>query len=164
MRFLKGFVVLALVAGLAACATKSKFKTYDGPDVTQILIYKSKREMYLMHGNVALKEYKIHLGNEPVGQKQVSGDGKTPQGVYYINRRNPNSEYFLSLGISYPTPAQAKNAEEAGENPGGDIFIHGEGDKARQGDWTAGCIAVTNKQIEDIYAMVKDGTPILIMP
>lgn len=162
MRFLKIVVVLALVTGLAACATK--FKTYNGPEVTQILVYKSKREMYLLHGDVALKQYKIHLGNEPVGQKAVYGDGRTPEGLYYINRRNPNSEYYLSLGISYPTPVQAKSAQEAGENPGGDIFIHGEGDKGRKGDWTAGCIAVTNKQMEDIYAMVKDGTPILIMP
>lgn len=163
MRFLKILMALAMVTGLGACAA-TKVKPYDGPAVTQILVYKSKREMYLLHGDKVLKEYKIHLGSEPVGQKHVSGDGRTPEGLYYINRRNPKSEYYLSLGISYPTPAQAKSAEEAGENPGGDIFIHGAGDQKRKGDWTAGCIAVSNKQIEQIYPMVQKGTPILIMP
>ncbi|WP_102223842.1 L,D-transpeptidase family protein [Acidimangrovimonas sediminis] len=162
MRAFRTILMLVMVVGLAACA--SKFKTYDGPAVTQILIIKHTRQMYLLHGDTALKTYQIHLGNEPVGQKHISGDGKTPEGVYYINRRNPNSEYYLSLGISYPDVQQVALAKEAGENPGGDIFIHGEGDRKRSGDWTAGCIAVTNKQIEEVYAMVQDGTPVVIMP
>lgn len=162
MRFLKIILLLAATFGVSACA--SKFKTYSGPEVTRILVYKGARDMYLMHGDEALKAYKIQLGNEPEGQKQISGDGRTPEGSYFINRRNPDSEYHLSIGISYPTPQQATKAREAGENPGGDIFIHGAGDTKRNGDWTAGCIAVSNKNMEDIYAMVKDGTPILIMP
>ena len=162
MRFTRILLMIVVGLGIAACATK--FKTYNGPEVTRVLIYKSKRDMFLMHGDEVLKYYKIQLGNQPVGQKEVSGDGKTPEGAYFINRRNPDSEYYLSIGISYPTPEQATKAREAGEDPGGDIFIHGAGDKKRTGDWTAGCIAVSNKDITDIYAMVRDGTPVLIMP
>ncbi|WP_126975273.1 L,D-transpeptidase family protein [Frigidibacter oleivorans] len=164
MRFFKVFLLLAGLAMLAACGD-SKFKTYHGPEVTQVYVSKTDRKMYLLHGNRVLEAYDIYLGNAPQGPKQFEGDGKTPEGVYYIDRRNPNSRYHLSLGISYPNPNDVAFAQEAGKRPGGDIFIHGEGDLRRgKADWTAGCIAVRNKEIEDIYAMVRDGTPIIIYP
>ena len=158
---------LLLASGLgvlAACG--SKFKTYNGPEVTQIQVYKAKRIMYLLHGNTAIKTYGIALGGNPVGDKKVEGDGKTPEGLYYIDRRNPNSTYHLSLGISYPNAADRAEAEALGKRPGGDIFIHGRARRrGRRGkDWTAGCIAVTDRQMEDIYAMVRVGTPIFILP
>ena len=122
--------------------------------------------MYLMHGPQVLKAYDIGLGFAPVGTKQFSGDGKTPEGDYFIDRRNPNSAYHLSVGISYPTPEQVAFAQTIGKSPGGDIFIHGGPGKLRNvpQDWTAGCIAVTDKEVEEIYAMVQDGTPISIHP
>lgn len=122
--------------------------------------------MYLLHHEQTLKVYDIGLGFAPVGHKQFEGDGKTPEGTYLIDRRNPNSEFHLSLGINYPGDPDRRSAREAGLNPGGDIFIHGRPKKYRKGgrDWTAGCIAVTDREMEDIYAMVRDFTPITITP
>jgi murein L,D-transpeptidase YafK len=93
----------------------------------------------------------------------MEGDGRTPEGAYMIDRRNPNSSYHLSVGISYPNAEDLARAKAMGVPPGGNIFIHGTPlEKNRTMDWTAGCIAVTNEEMEDIYAMVREGTPILI--
>ncbi|HEY0214632.1 MAG TPA: L,D-transpeptidase family protein [Paenirhodobacter sp.] len=145
---------------------RSKFKTYTGAPVTQIQIYKAKRRMYLFSGDTVLREYEFGLGGNPIGPKRFEGDGKTPEGLYFIDRRNPNSSYHLSIGISYPNPQDRAYATQFNRKPGGDIFIHGRAgkDKGRGNDWTAGCIAVTDKEIEDIYAMVPTGTPIWIFP
>ncbi len=164
MRALMKAVMLIGLLGLASC---SKFRTYDGPEVTRILVFKDARTMYLMNGESVLESYAIDLGFAPSGQKEREGDGKTPEGSYIIDRKNPNSEFHLSLGISYPEVHERLAAKEAGQNPGGDIFIHGgPSDRRLRGkqDWTAGCIAVTDRQIEDIYAMVNIGTPIEIRP
>ncbi|GGD21341.1 L,D-transpeptidase family protein [Sinisalibacter lacisalsi] len=164
MRALLKAVMLIGLLGLASC---SKFRTYDGPEVTRILVFKDARTMYLMNGESVLESYAIDLGFAPSGQKEREGDGKTPEGSYIIDRKNPNSEFHLSLGISYPEVHERLAAKEAGQNPGGDIFIHGgPSDRRLRGkpDWTAGCIAVTDRQIEDIYAMVNIGTPIEIRP
>ena len=156
--------ILAAVLALSGCA--SKFKTYNGPEVTHVVVNKAARRMYLLHHEQALKSYDIGLGFNPVGHKQAEGDGRTPEGTYLIDRRNPNSEFHLSLGINYPLDADRRSAKEAGVSPGGDIFIHGRPWKNRKGgrDWTAGCIAVTNREMEEIYAMVRNGTPITINP
>ena len=152
----------AAAAALAGCS--SKFKSYNGPEVTYIVVNKEARRMYLFHNETVLKDYVIDLGFAPRGHKTVQGDGKTPEGNYIIDRRNPNSQFHLSLGISYPDANDIARAKAAGEDPGGDIFIHGESKPWNIGrnDWTWGCIAVTNPQMEDIYAMVRTGTPIRI--
>ncbi|MBV7410991.1 L,D-transpeptidase family protein [Maritimibacter sp. DP1N21-5] len=156
---------MAAFAGLSACS--SKFKTYNGPEVTEIFVFKENRKMYLMHHREALKEFDFDLGFAPYGHKQQYGDGRTPEGTYYIDRRNPDSAYHLSIGVSYPNPTDSAIAKECGVRAGGDIFIHGgptlASDKGKK-DWTAGCIAVRNKEIEDIYAMVRNGTPVHIVP
>ena len=155
-------IVLAL-AGLPACG--SKFRSYDGPEVTRIVVKKGDRKMYLLHGTEVLKSYKVGLGGNPVGDKKVEGDGKTPEGVYTISHKNPDSNFHLSLRISYPNDADRAFAAENGKRPGGDIFIHGgPNKKVTKRDWTAGCIAVTDRQMETIYSMVKPGTPIFIQP
>ena len=123
--------------------------------------------MYLLHGTRVLKKYDVELGFTALGHKQFEGDGKTPEGTYYIDRRNPNSSFHLSLGISYPNDKDREFAKAQGKSPGGDIFIHGQPNAftpRRSADWTAGCIAVTNRQMERIYAMVKTGTVIRINP
>ena len=121
--------------------------------------------MYLLHEQEILRAFDFELGFAPVGDKYVEGDGKTPEGLYYIDRRNPNSMFHLSLGISYPNARDRAEAAALGEPPGGDIFIHGTPSMFRsQDDWTWGCIAVTNREMEDIFAMVRTGTPILIQP
>jgi murein L,D-transpeptidase YafK len=159
-------VLMLMLAGvlLASCGS-SKFQTYNGPAVTLIEVHKADRKMYLLHNNQILAAYDIALGFAPLGHKQFEGDGKTPEGAYLINRRNPDSNYHLSLGISYPDVEDVAFASAAGQLPGGEIFIHGGPTGAiYQRDWTAGCIAVSDKDIERIYAMVRDGTVVNIVP
>ncbi len=165
MRVFRILALLVLAFGLAACGNNSKFKTYNGPEVTSVQVHKAARKMYLLHHQKVLKSYDIALGFNPIGHKQFEGDGRTPEGTYIIDRRNPNSEFHLSIGISYPNQADRAYAEAFGKKPGGDIFIHGGPKrKVSRRDWTAGCIAVTDKEMERIYAMVKNGTPIQILP
>ena len=150
-----------LALGLAGCA--SKFRTYDGPEVTRLQMFKDDRNLFLFNNTSVLKAYRIDLGFAAVGPKQFEGDGKTPEGTYTVDRRNPDSLFHLSIGISYPNEADIAYAAAQGREPGGDIFIHGgprPGIDAIKPDWTAGCIAVSDREIEDIYAMVRDGTPI----
>ena len=155
----------AAVATLGACSP-SKFKRYNGPEVTAVVVNKGARKMYLLNDKRVLKEYDIFLGFAPTGHKEIEGDGKTPEGLYRIDRRNPNSRFHLSLGISYPNAQDIAHARSLGKSPGGEIFIHGQKHFLRldKDDWTWGCISVTNKEMERIYAMVKDGTPIAINP
>ena len=163
MGFFRILLLIVLGFGLTACG--SKFKTYRGPEVTQVQVSKSDRKMYLFHHDRVLKSYDIGLGFAPEGHKQFEGDGKTPEGAYFISHRNPNSEFHLSLRVSYPNDADRAFAAEAGKPPGGDIFIHGAPNKkVTKRDWTAGCVAVTDREMETIYSMVNPGTPIHILP
>ncbi len=157
-------MLLGSVALLAGCS--SKFRSYSGPEVTRILVYKEDRRMYLVHGNQAIRAFDFDLGFAPVGGKQIEGDGRTPEGHYVIDRRNPDSRFHLSLGISYPNARDIARARAMGQSPGGDIFIHGQPNYfiPEGPDWTWGCIAVTNREMEDIYAMVREGTQISIFP
>lgn len=162
---LRALLVTLTLFGLSGCLFQQAHKPYTGPAIDLIEVHKADRKMYLLAGTEVVKTYDIQLGGNPVGAKQFEGDGKTPEGVYVISHRNGRSAYHLSLGISYPNPAQVAAAEAAGKKPGGDIFIHGQPNRARRsGDWTAGCIAVSNKDIEEIYRMVNPGTVIRIFP
>lgn len=163
--FLKVFLVLALALGLSACGGSGKFRKYNGPEVTSVQVHKAARKMYLLHNGRVLESYDIALGFAPDGHKQFEGDGKTPEGAYYITHKNPRSAFHLSLGISYPNTADRAFAEGAGKSPGGDIFIHGGPRRPiSRRDWTEGCIAVTDKEMEVIYSMVEPGTVIHILP
>ncbi|TRD21978.1 L,D-transpeptidase family protein [Palleronia caenipelagi] len=167
MAILRILLLGLVLIGVASCGGNSKFKSYNGPEVTRLVVLKGERKLRLYHGRKVLEEYDIGLGFQPRGHKIYEGDGRTPEGHYYINRRNPNSKYHLSLGISYPDVNDVQVARATGRRPGGDIFIHGRGkfyERGRGSDWTAGCIAVTDREIEQIYAMVRDGTPITIYP
>ena len=160
--------MLGGVSLLAACGRQNgdpRFLVYTGPQVTSVVVLKGQRKMHLMHFNEILESYDFELGFSPVGHKYVEGDGRTPEGQYWIDRRNPNSRYHLSLGISYPNAQDIERAKAMGKSPGGDIFIHGTPERwVGQTDWTWGCIAVSNREIEVIYSMVRDGTPIWITP
>lgn len=144
-----------------------------GPATTadRIVVNKARREMLLYRGAKAIRTYRVALGRTPEGAKLREGDGKTPEGDYIVSGRNPKSKFHLSLRISYPSRADRERAEKAGVTPGGDIMIHGLpkgqeglGSSHRENDWTEGCIAVTNEEIEEIWRIVKDGTPIRINP
>jgi len=160
MRAVKIIVTLALLTILASCG--GKFRQYSGATVTHIVVYKDVREMYLMHNKRVLRKYGFDLGFAPEGDKKVEGDGKTPEGNYHISYLNPASRFHLSLKVSYPNAADVAEARALGQSPGGDIFIHGQGGIGRVGDWTWGCISVTNEEVEEIYSMVRVGTPISI--
>jgi murein L,D-transpeptidase YafK len=164
MRVFRIIVLLAVALALSACGDQ-KFRRYTGPEVTQVQVHKADRKLYLFHNDRVLKEYDIGLGFEPTGHKQFEGDGKTPEGQYFISYKNPNSDYHLSLKISYPNEADVAFAKAAGKPPGGDIVIHG-GPRQRttERDWTWGCVAVTDREMEVIYSMVRTGTPIFILP
>lgn len=160
----------ALLAGLGAftlagCAADPKFLRYKGPQVTRIQVFKGKRQMQLLHNQTLIKAYAFDLGFAPTGHKAFEGDGRTPEGTYLINRKNPNSRYHLSIGISYPDADDVAYARKNGVSPGGDIFIHGTPNMfSAETDWTWGCIAVTDAEMEEIYAMVDVGTIISIYP
>lgn len=136
-----------------------------------IMIVKSTRTMTLMNGGKVLKTYKVALSAHPIGGKERLGDDKTPEGLYTVDWKNAQSKFHLALHVSYPNAADKERAKKLGVNPGGEIEIHGLG-KAfgylgalhRQVDWTAGCIAVTNEEIDEIWKLVAVGTPIEIKP
>ena len=158
-------ILMLVLASLVMTACSSKFRSYFGPAVTQVQVHKADRKMYLLHNDKVLKVYDVGLGGQPVGPKEIEGDGKTPEGVYYITHRNPKSIYHLSLGISYPNDKDRATAAALGKPTGGDIFIHGGPlRRTTTQDWTAGCIAVSDRQIEEIYSMIKPGTPIVMLP
>jgi len=139
--------------------------------IDKIIVYKSAREMKVFSGGKELKTYKIALGPDPVGPKQFQGDGKTPEGKYKVDGKNPYSTYHKNLGVSYPNDRDRAFAKKNGKSAGGDIKIHGLGKWFShlgtghyKYDWTAGCIAVTDEEIDEIYAATSVGTPIEIDP
>ena len=135
----------------------------------KVLVLKSERKLLLMKGNELLKTYTVSLGGNPVGLKIREGDHKTPEGNYVLDRHNSHSQYHKSIHISYPNADDVARARKLGVPTGGDLFIHGlpndyEGPTQQLGDWTEGCIAVTNAEIDEIWRVVADGTPIEIKP
>ena len=160
---LRAALVLGLLGTvLGGCA---QVRPYDGPQVTRVVVLKSQRQMLLMHHDEVLSAHRVDLGFSPEGHKITEGDGRTPEGRYQVNRRNPQSRYHLSLGIDYPRPRDVALARYQGVPPGGDIFIHGTPGRYRaEGDWTAGCVAVGNAEMERIYSMVPEGTAVDIYP
>jgi murein L,D-transpeptidase YafK len=142
-----------------------------GEPADQIVVNKSKHQLLLLRSGKVIRSYRVALGWHPVGTKIEQGDGKTPEGDYTISGRNPKSSYHLSLRISYPSDADIARAKRDGVDPGGDIMIHGlpngeenVGVEHTATDWTAGCVAVTDREIEEIWRLVPDGTPIRINP
>jgi murein L,D-transpeptidase YafK len=137
----------------------------------RVIVLKAERKLILMRGGRELKSYRIALGGEPVGPKTRLGDHKTPEGVYVLDRRNPKSGFYRAIHISYPDARDRARAQKLGVSPGGDIFLHGLpngygwiGKAHRAKDWTDGCIAVTNQEMDEIWRAVPNETPIEIRP
>ncbi len=131
----------------------------------RVVVHKSRREMLVLRGESILRTYRVWLGPNPFGHKEREGDGRTPEGCYVIDWRNPRSRYHLSLHISYPNREDEESARRRGVAPGGDIMIHGLKDGHDPGrDWTQGCIAVNDQDMEEIWNLVPDGTAIEIRP
>lgn len=157
-------LALLLMAGAAHSETSLQL-----PQVDYIRVLKSARQMQLWSGGRMVHTFEqIQLGDAPVGHKQFQGDERTPEGRYLIDFGNPQSSYHLSLHISYPNAADRAFARSYGRSPGGDIFIHGQpNDWAAgrvPGDWTDGCIALANAEIEALWEAVPDGATIDILP
>ena len=134
-----------------------------------ILVDKSERMLIVYAGGKPIRIYQdIQFGDAPQGHKRFQGDERTPEGDYIIDGANPRSAYHLSLRISYPNAQDRAYAKARGRSPGGDIFIHGQPNALKSGrapgDWTDGCIALANHEIEDLWGLVPDGTPIRIQP
>ncbi|NPD86388.1 L,D-transpeptidase family protein [Lentimicrobium sp. L6] len=169
------YIILILIFGLIGFGLISYFKPFEPIDksvsIEKIEVIKHKRRLDLISNNQIIKSYKISLGRVPKGHKEYEGDKKTPEGLYIINDKNPNSGYHKNLGISYPNEHDKKYAESIGKSPGGLIKIHG----IRNGfgwigrfhlifDWTLGCIAMIDQEIDEFYENVNIGTPIEIKP
>jgi len=136
-----------------------------------VIVRKGERRLYLMRNGQVLRSFKVALGLRPEGHKQFEGDYRTPEGKYRLNRRNPNSEYFLSIQVSYPNDEDVARARKQGLRPGGAIMIHGQPNTPTRSrdyyqtvDWTEGCIAVSNSDMVEIWLMTPPDTPIEIQP
>jgi lipoprotein-anchoring transpeptidase ErfK/SrfK len=136
-----------------------------------IVVYKRERTLTLYYRGVPLRSYFVALGSKPVGDKISAGDKRTPEGLFHIDYHNPASKYHLALHISYPDAEHRARSQALGFEPGGDIMIHGlpkessdVGKDHRIDDWTNGCVALTNQEIEEIWRAVPDGTPVQIKP
>jgi murein L,D-transpeptidase YafK len=159
--------ILAALA-LAACAPQPAERSML-PQADRIVVDKSERTLVLYAAGKPVRTYRgLQLGGAPEGHKRFEGDERTPEGRYTIDTRNPASAYHLSLRISYPDSTDRAFAATRGRSPGGEIFIHGQPNwlpaGRLPGDWTDGCIAVSNAEIEELWRLVPDGTPIEIMP
>ena len=137
----------------------------------RVVVHKERRLLQLFHDGQVIREYSVALGGNPVGHKRQEGDQRTPEGLYLLDWRNPGSGYYKSIHVSYPTPEDTKSAVANGVDPGGMIMIHGQPNYfgwlaflTQRFDWTNGCIAVTNAEMEEIWTMVPNNTPIEIKP
>ena len=143
----------------------------DFPVADKVIIEKGDRKLHLIRNGEAFRTFEIALGIRPIGDKESEGDFRTPEGRYLLDRRNPNSDFFLSIHISYPNREDARQARDKGLSPGGAIMIHGQPNTPtrseayyRTQDWTNGCITVSNSDMIDIWLMTGDNTPIEILP
>lgn len=169
MKLLTGFAGTAILVLLYA--NVAFYRLPDGVQADRVMVEKSARRLTLLQQGVILKKYYIALGRSPIGHKRREGDGRTPEGLYRVDSRKLDSAFHLALHISYPNSRDMDAARKKGINPGGAIMIHGlrnglgwVGRLHRVVDWTAGCIALTDWEMEELWRAVPDGTPIEIRP
>ncbi len=165
------FVVAMLLTALFSFLIRPEPSIASLAGVDKVVVIKKERLLELVKNGEVIKSYRVALGRHPVGPKEYAGDDRTPEGTYYLNWRNPHSRFHRSLHISYPNAEDRLKAKALGLSPGSDIMIHGLpkgygdlGEWHRTFDWTKGCIAVTNSEIDEIWKLVPDGTPIVIKP
>lgn len=163
--------IFLIFSGLTVYYFYPEDKLPNDIQIDKLVVYKSKRRLFAYSNGQLVKTYKISLGRQPIGDKEFEGDKKTPEGLYLINDKNPNSGYHKNLGISYPDKDDIENAKRLGKSAGGDVKIHGLRNKSsfiskfhRWFDWTLGCIAVTDEEVDELYNAVKIGTEIEIEP
>ena len=160
-----------IFAVLALLFSQGNLHAGNFPVADRIVVEKAERKLYLLRGGETFRTFEIALGIRPQGDKEHEGDFKTPEGIYWLDTRNPHSEFFLSIHVSYPNVDDVRRARSKGLQPGGAIMIHGQPNEPtrsevyyRTQDWTNGCIAVSNSDMIDIWLMTPDNTPIEIRP
>ncbi|HET6175673.1 MAG TPA: L,D-transpeptidase family protein [Candidatus Sulfotelmatobacter sp.] len=158
---------LLWIGGLGIAQTSAKPVLH----ADHVLVLKKEHTLQLLSQGKVIKSYKVALGGNPVGPKARQGDHKTPEGVYVLDHRNAHSQFYKSIHVSYPTERERAAAQRMGVSAGGDVFVHGlpngyrsVGAAHRLRDWTDGCVAVTDEEIDEIWLAVADGTPIEIRP
>lgn len=165
-------ILLVATVALNGCATAPETPKYTGP-VERVVVKKSERKLQLVGGGQVMQEYRVALGGSPIGHKYREGDQRTPEGSYVLNWRNPSSNFYKAIHISYPNARDRHVSRQLGYSPGGMIMIHGlpnyiQSESMRRQylgrDWTQGCIAVQNHEMDEIWRLVRDGTPIDIIP
>lgn len=163
---MKALVLLLIALLLPGFVAAAEFPVAD-----KVVIEKAARKLHLLQDGKVFRTFRIALGIRPIGAKQEEGDFKTPEGRYTLDQRNPNSEFFLSIHVSYPNGTDRQEAAARGVSPGGAIMIHGQPNVPKRSeayyrtqDWTNGCIAVSNSDMIDIWLMTGDDTPIEIRP
>jgi murein L,D-transpeptidase YafK len=166
-----GFFALFLLASCAQRPEPPQASLVLPTKVDQVLVLKAQHRLYLMRRGTVLESFPVALGKSPIGPKTRAGDMCTPEGTYVLDWRNPNSQFYRAIHISYPNAGDLVQAQSRGVSAGGDIEIHGlppgyekMGDRQAATDWTDGCIAVTNEEMDLIWRMVEDNTPIEIQP
>lgn len=159
----------ASLAGMRLASTAGA--SSELPMADRVLVRKSERKLYLYHRGVIVREYPVRLGLQPEGPKQYEGDYRTPEGRYHLGRRNPQSQYFLSVQVDYPNERDIARAKKLKEQPGGAIMVHGlpntptkVADYYKTFDWTDGCIALNNSDMVEFWLMTRAGIPIDIQP
>jgi murein L,D-transpeptidase YafK len=159
-----------LFGGLVLLGRDTRDSLPDNAQATRIVVEKSAHKMSLFHDQTVLRVYEVSLGSGGPDAKMREGDRRTPEGRFVIDGRNTKSRFHRALHISYPTAAEVASAKARGDNPGGDVLIHGLRDGFgwigtfhRTMDWTAGCIAVTDREMDEIWRVVPNGTPIEIV-
>jgi len=164
-------VLAACLAHPSQSRAEVRADVFRSFQVDKVLVLKAKRRMHLLRRGQILRTYQVSLGRTPSGKKVRQGDGKTPEGWYILDTRNPRSKFYRSMHVSYPNETDRARARAMGVSPGGAIMIHGEpnhlqniGFNGKGVDWTEGCIAVTNREMDEIWNAVPDGTPIEIRP
>lgn len=164
--------MLALVFSVAFAASVSEAKPFAlGTYIDKLVVEKKERRMTAYVQGKPVQVYRVALGPVPVGPKRVQGDKKTPEGIYRVDGKNPGSRFHKNLGVSYPDAQDRKRAAALGKSAGGDIKIHGLGPEFRnfgkeqwKYDWTLGCIAVPDEEIDELYAHTKIDAVIEILP
>lgn len=166
----------ALLPSTTQTKTQAQAVNWQAVRIDTILVQKHARKLHVMQEGRAIKTYAIRLGFQPLGHKTTEGDGKTPEGTYTLDWRNPNSQFYKSLHISYPNTQDLAQAQARGVSAGGDVMVHGSSNLPQgnpnsvlynylpQNDWTHGCISVSNQDMDELWVNVKNGTPIIIQP
>ena len=174
-------IVLAAPASTATAASASSTPNFDSrtarlrdsdlPIATHVVVHKGQRRLEIFQGDEQLREFRIALGGDPSGHKMFEGDSRTPEGRYMLGARNPRSEFFLSMHVSYPNAADTARARKMGRRPGGLIMVHGQPNEPKRSaryyeneDWTDGCIALSNADMMEFWLLVPSNTPIDIRP